>query len=263
MAKTLQSRVQGVKLMELNRREIIKALNDAGITDAKEDTPFSELAELVKWATGFGGCELAVYNKDEGKYEHFTKEEWDAKSSSQRAAYVSLGILFRAEAKQWVIARSNATDSTNAATYIWSNELVDVPTLKNYTVKSTGVLTDFDGKGKTDKICAYAETGSGKRYPAAQVCRAYKAAEGDPAEWYLPDVSEWKLMNRYRGKINTALVQFFGVGLANSEYWTSDEYSSHSAWCSESNGGINYIRGSYIKASIQCYLRPCARVPMT
>jgi hypothetical protein len=246
MAKTLQSRVQGVKLMELNRRDIIKALNDVGITDAKEDTPFAELAGLIKWATGFGSCDLAVYNKDEGKYEHFTKEEWDAKSANERSAYISLGILFRAEAKQWIIARSNATNSSNAAAYTWANEHVNVPTLKDYNVKSTGFLTDFDGKGKTDKICAYAATATNKSYPAAQICRAYKAAEGDPTEWYLPDVSEWKLMNRYRSKINAALVQFFGVGLTNDRYWTSDEYNVNFAWFSEAYGGVYY----YYKATV-------------
>lgn len=231
MGKTLQSRVQSVKLMELNRSEIIRALNDVGIAEAKEETPLSELAGMVRWATGFGSCDLATVEKSTGRQRFFKADDWEGMSAGQRSAYISIGVRFRAEARQWIIARSDVQDRTGLTAHHWSTELVNIPTLKDYngTLKSVGFLSDFDGKGKTDRICAFAETKDGMRYPAAQLCRAYKAQDGDTTEWWLPDVSEWTLMQRYRTEIDTALKRLFGTGLS-VEYWTADEIGAYGAW---------------------------------
>lgn len=256
MGKTLQSRVQGVKLMELNRREIIKALNDVGITEAKEDTPLSELAELIKWATGFGGCDLATVETATGKQTFFKADRWESMSSGERSSYISLGIRFRAEGKQWIVARSDATDGTNATTYVWSTQGADVPTLKNYgKEKSIGFLSDYDGERKTDIICSYAEA-SGMSYPAAQLCRQYKVATRDQTRWYLPDTSQWTLMSRYLSEINEALQRLFGIQLETDGYWTSDEYNTYSAiLCLDRFPGCSFSsKGRYAN------LRACARV---
>ena len=112
---------------------------------------------------------------------------------------------------------------------------------------ANNAMSDFDGKGNTEKIIAQRGTkdynswtptyNSGADYPAASCCDMFHTEGTQQGDWYLPAMGELGYIMPPFNKINKAIINIrsaYGssVGITLMEgnnYWSSTEYSSSRA----------------------------------
>ena len=236
--------IEEAQLLKANRESLVNTLHNLGFNNVSEETPLSEIADIMRWAGGLRDLRLATLNKVSGKYSDYAAEEWEELSASAKASCVKLGLRIRAEGQDFIISKDNISRANGATTMPWCGSGVDVKGLTNYGDGSLGHLNDKDGKANTDLILAHGEANDVK-FEAAEQARAYKAstpADGgfnDPTEWSLPAIGQLWLLYKYKKQINNALTVFFGTTqlLTNEWYWSSTEYNSSDAWLVYMNGG--------------------------
>jgi hypothetical protein len=179
-------------------------------------------------------------------------------SANEHSKYVKSGVRIRAEGKQFVIARENCTTDT-ATKFTWGPTNEDIAGLKNYADTNVGVYEDFDYRANTDAIIAQG-TAQGTTHPAAEAANSYttckKSTEGvdDPWSWGLPTVPMVMMFYRYRTQLNSFLNTYFGSSyqLTSDWHWTSNEWSSASAW---------YVYVSYGASATAIRVTPSMFVP--
>ena len=249
--------IEEAQMMEQNRVDLVKALNDVGFTQVNDSTPLSDIAKYIKWAGGLLDIRLACLSKSTKEQKFFTREEWDSLSAISKSSYIKLGVCLRAERQEFIIAKSDATMPDGSKGIKWSTANTDVRGLTNF-VGSPDLLRDIDGRANTDIILASADY-DGVEYPAAERARAYKAstvADGgmdDPTEWSLPAIGQLALLYKYYNELNAEL-RYYGLNpITDTWYWSSTEYGSSYAWyVYMSLGGINYFfsksNAGYVRA---------------
>lgn len=239
-------------LLQLNKEAQVAALKAIGFNDATVDMSLSEIADYMRWAGGLRDLSIAVVGKTDGIVRCFTPEEWDALSATAKSENLRIGVRVRAEKQSFLIGKSDAPCYTDGSlTYRWAEEGVDVSGLKNYGAGSKGLYDDFDAKGMTDTVLAFAEN-RGKAYYVAQSAREYKALDvnvdgaEDPVEWSAPTAAHMRILYRYRTQINDFINTYLGTSYAlqSTFYWTINEYSSSNAWRIHLGSGA-FINGYY------------------
>ena len=145
---------------------------------------------------------------------------------------------------------------------------------------SNNALADFDGKGNTQKIITQRGTKdydswkpnkeTSADYPAASCCDMFYTEGTQQGDWYLPAMGELGYIMPPLGKINNAINKIrithgssVGVelGIINSTYWSSTEYSNNLARSVDTNNYYGTI-GSPDK-DFKCYARAYLRVGTT
>lgn len=129
---------------------------------------------------------------------------------------------------------------------------------------SNNALADFDGVGNTEKIITQRGTKDYKSwtpavdteadYPAASCCDMFHTEGTQQGDWYLPACGElgyimptFNKINDAIDKMRTAYGSSVGVELTNYGYWSSTEYSHHSArYVATFDGGVyDYGKDNY------------------
>ena len=228
-------------LLRINKEDQVKALNELGFSEITFETPLSEIAEYIRWAGGLRDIRLACVKISDGSLVYFTGEEWVALSTNSKSQYSKLGVCIRARRREFIIAATDCTNSSGGYTFKFGGGGTDFKNVKNYGAGNTGlyeVETGYEDTkaiieqtaGKTD---SYSTTGA----PAAEAAWNYKANAYDTMQWYLPSITELRLMCEFKDEINDFLTKYFlGGTFANEWYWSSTEHDSSSSW----GVGMNY-----------------------
>ena len=225
------------KLLEINYESQLESLREIGLLKEGERVPLSDIADYMKWAGGLLDVQLAKVEKSTGKLVLMSTSEWDGMSSNLQGNYLTIGVRVRAEGRDFLISKSDVQTSDGAYTMKWSNEASDVVGLRNYGTGSTGMYEDFDAKGMTDAIVAYANA-RGVEYLAGELSRGYKACTvgddgvDDPVEWSLATIAHLRLMSKYRKEINAVISTHIGSTyvLQSDVYWSATEHSNWYAY---------------------------------
>lgn len=243
------------KLLEINYESQLESLREIGLLKEGERVPLSDIADYMKWAGGLLDVQLAKVEKSTGKLVLMSTSEWDGMSSNLQGNYLTIGVRVRAEGRDFLISKSDVQTSDGAYTMKWSNEVSDVVGLRNYGTGSTGMYEDFDAKGMTDAIVAYANA-RGVEYLAGELSRGYKACTvgddgvDDPVEWSLATIAHLRLMSKYRKEINAVISTYIGSTyvLQSDVYWSATEHSNYYAYRMHLGSGVvnnNYNKNNY------------------
>lgn len=235
------------KLLEINYESQLESLREIGLIKEGERVPLSDIADYMKWAGGLLDVQLAKVEKSTGKLVLMSTSEWDGMSSNLQGNYLTIGVRVRAEGRDFLISKSDVQTSDGAYTMKWSNEASDVVGLRNYGNGSTGMYEDFDAKGMTDAIVAYANARV-VEYLAGELSRGYKACTvgddgvDDPVEWSLATIAHLRLMSKYRKEINAVISTYIGSTyvLQSDVYWSATEHSNWYAYRMHLGSGFVY-----------------------
>ena len=170
--------------------------------------------------------------KNDGSLHYFTAGEWEANSA--KSSYNKLGVLLRDNGREFIIAAKDCV-TPQGEKYFNFGTFGDIYGVKNHKVKKNldNIWTGEEDtraiinatKGKVDEE---GKVGA----PAAEAAWNYKACKNDPLQWYLPSISELRLMCKYKTKINELLKQYFdGEGIIDDHwYWSSTSRCSFVSW---------------------------------
>ena len=222
-------------LLRINKEDQVKALQELGFTEVNYNTPLSEMAEYIKWAGGLRDLRIACVKISDGSIHHFTGEEWNAMSANAKSQYSKLGVSIRARKREFVIAAANCVSASGGNTFKFGGYGVDFKNVKNYGANNSGLFdvnTGYeDTKAIIEQTAGKTDSQSITGAPAAEAAWNYKANSYDPMQWYLPSITELRLMAEYKTEINAFLNKYFAGGALDSEwYWSSTEYDSSSSW---------------------------------
>lgn len=184
---------------------------------------------------------IACVNSNDGSIHYFKGNEWNKQPGNH--PYRKIGLYFRADnKKEFIIA---AEDCSEGKKFKFGGYGTDFRNVENYGTSASDVNTGYEdtkaiieqSAGKTDR---HGTSGA----PAAEAAWNYKANENDPMQWYLPSITELKLIYKYWNEINTFLSDYFLYAnkLSNDWYWSSTEYDSSSSWfVGMTNGYSGYL----------------------
>ena len=243
-------------LLRINKEDQAKALRELGFSEITYETPLSEMAEYIRWAGGLRDLRLACVKNSDGSIVYFTGEEWVALSTNSKSQYSKLGVSIRARRREFIIAASDCVNSSGGYTFKFGGYGTDFKNVKNYGAGNTGlyeVATGYEDTkaiieqtaGKTD---SYGTTGA----PAAEAAWNYKANAYDTMQWYLPSITELRLVCEFKAEINDFLTKYFlGGTFASDWYWSSTEHDSSSSWNVYMHGGTSYNGGRFSASRVR------------
>ena len=166
----------------------------------------------------------------------------------------------------WTEWDSSRTDAVGVAIMEGGRRLIIAPDESNLYWGSVsgvgGAITttskdvadqDYAGKSNTAAIIASSSfTGDGAGY-APGYCNFYAKGALGAGAWWMPSLGELGMIYSKYNAINAALAKIGGTSLTRSNYWSSTELSSASAW------GLYFSSGSRwygSKATGQFHGRP-------
>lgn len=231
-------------LLRINKEAQVQALNEIGFTEVTFDTPLSEIAEYIKWAGGLRDLRIACVKLSDSSIHYFAGEEWTILSANAKSQYNKLGVCIRARKREFIIAEKDCVNSTGGNTFKFGAYGTDLKGVKNYAAGNVGlweVTTGYEDTlavieqtaGKTD---SQGITGA----PAAEAAWNYKANANDPLQWYLPGITELRLMAEYKTEINAFVSKYFTGNALNEWYWSSTEVNTTQSWYVGMSGGYSY-----------------------
>lgn len=222
---------------EKARLAAVKRHNDS-IAAEKARLAAIEKARLDSISKYYSPLRLACV-KNDGSLHYFTAGEWEANSA--KSSYNKLGVSLRANGREFIIAANDCVDSKGNKEFKFGAYGVDIDGVQYHTDvnKLDNIWT---GKEDTRAIINATKEKVDEKgivgAPAAEAAWRYKACNNDPLQWYLPSVSELRLMPKYRLKINKFLKQYFrGEEIIDDCYWSSTSCSMFSSWYVYMYGG--------------------------
>ena len=222
-------------LLRINKEDQVKALQELGFTDVTYNTPLSEIAEYIRWAGGLRDLRIACVKISDGSIHNFTGEEWSAMSANAKSQYSKIGVNIRARKREFIIAAADCVSASGSNTFKFGGYGMDFKNVKNYAAGNTGlheVNTGYeDTKAIIEQTAGKTDSQSITGAPAAEAAWNYKANSYDPMQWYLPSVTELRLICEYKTEINAFFTKYFAGGaIVGDWYWSSTEHDSSSSW---------------------------------
>ena len=222
-------------LLRINKQDQVRALQDLGFTDVTNNTPLSEIAEYIRWAGGLRDLRIACVKISDGSIHNFTGEDWSAMSANAKSQYSKIGVNIRARKREFIVAAADCVTSSGGSTFKFGGYGIDFKNVKNYAAGNTGLFdvnTGYeDTKAIIEQTAGKTDSQSTTGAPAAEAAWNYKANSYDPMQWYLPSVTELRLICEYKTEINAFLTKYFAGGTITGDwYWSSTEYDSSSSW---------------------------------
>ena len=172
---------------------------------------------------------IACVNSTNGSIHYFKGNEWNKQPGNH--PYRKIGLYFRAgNKKEFIIA---AEDCSEGKYFKFGGYGTDFRNVENYDKIASDVNTGYeDTKAIIEQSAGKTDRKGTRGAPAAEAAWNYKANENDPMQWYLPSITELKLIYKYKKEINTFLSDYFLYAnkISDSWYWSSTEYDSSSSW---------------------------------
>lgn len=229
-------------LLRMNKEAQVQALNEIGFTEVTFDTPLSEITEYIKWAGGLRDLRIACVKLSDSSISHFTGEEWSALSANAKAQYSKIGVSVRARKREFIVAAADCVNANGGLTFQFGAYGVDLKGVKNYGAGNVGLYEVNTGLEDTlaviEQQAGKTDSQNIKGAPAAEAAWNYKANANDPLQWYLPSVTELRLIAEYKTEINSFLTKYFNGGTISTEwYWSSTEVNTTQNWAVSMNGG--------------------------
>lgn len=236
-------------LLRFNKEIQVEALHEIGFKEVTFATPLSEITEYIKWAGGLRDLRLACVKIADGSMKYFTGEEWVALSANAKSLYSKLGVCIRARKREFIIAATDCVNASGESMFKFGAYNIDLKGVANYGAGNVG-LHDI-ATGKEDTLAVIEQT-AGKTdsqgttgAPAAEAAWNYKAALNDPLQWYLPSITELRLIAEYKTEISSFLTKYFNGGTFSSEwYWSSTEIAPLQSWPVYMGYGGSYNYGN-------------------
>lgn len=222
-------------LLRLNKEMQVQALNEIGFPEVTFETPLSEITEYIKWAGGLRDLRIACVKLSDSSISHFTGEEWSALSANAKSQYSKLGVSIRARKREFIVAATDCVNANGGLTFQFGAYGVDLKNVKNYAAGNVGLNEVNTGLEDTlaviEQQAGKTDSQNIKGAPAAEAAWNYKANANDPLQWYLPSVTELRLIAEYKTEINSFLTKYFNGGTISTEwYWSSTEVNTTQSW---------------------------------
>ncbi len=191
---------------------------------------------------------VACVNKNDGSIAYFTAKQWKKLAANDKSQYAQLGVSIKQNGHEFIIA---ANDCNNGERLRYGGYRVDFGGVNNHNKNS--IESQFINTGYSDTK-AMIEQQRGKTdsegiigVPAAEAAWNYKANEYDKLQWYLPSVSELKMISKNKRAITKFLSYTYrdATEIGNDWYWSSTEYNDYCSWYVNMGNGYspyNYLR---------------------
>ena len=212
---------------------------------AEEDARRKAAQKAKRTTEEYPVLRLACVKNSDGSLHYFTAEEWDANNT--KSSYNKLGVYMCDGNKEFIIAAVDCGSSSGKDQFEFGAYGVEIKGVK-YHIDRDNLDDIWTGEEDTRAIIRQTAGKTDEKgivgAPAAEAAWNYKACSNDPLQWYLPSVSELRLMYRHRTKINKFLDKYFGGGGIDEWYWSSTLYDKVFSWCVHMRGGsIGNYRG--------------------
>lgn len=180
----------------------------------------------------FSGLRIACVKNSDASLHYFTAVEWEA--NKEKSSYNKLGVLLQANGREFIIAAKDCADYSGNEKIVFGAYGKDIAGVQNHRDVNN---IDNIWTGKEDTRAIINQT-KGKKdndgivgAPAAEAAWSYKACSNDSLQWYLPSISELRLIYNNKTKINNLLDKYFGGrSIANYWYWSSTSYGEYESW---------------------------------
>ncbi len=227
----------------MNKQEMVKVFHEEGFNEITMESPLSLMAEYIRWMGGLRDLTLACIRKTDSENVFFTEAEWNSMSANNKSRYVKIGVRIRAYKRSFIIAKDSAKDSNGSTNFKFGCAGRDLKGVQNYGAINSGLYDTITGladtKAAIDQSAGQADTSRTIGAPACEAAWSYKAATEDNNQWYLPSVSELRLVSEFRKEINAFLAKMFSSDnlLPLVWHWSSTECDSSCSWGVHMNFG--------------------------
>lgn len=220
----------------MNKQEMVKAFHEEGFNEITMESPLSLMAEYIRWMGGLRDLTLACVRKTDSENVFFTEAEWNSMSANNKSRYVKIGVRIRARKRSFIIAKDDAKAADGNITFKFGCTDRDLKGVQNYGSINSGLYDIASGiadtKAAIDQSADQADSSGIIGAPACEAAWNYSAASEDKNQWYLPSVSELRLISEFRKEINSFISKMFSSEnlIILDWYWSSTEYNSSYSW---------------------------------
>jgi len=215
---------------------------------AKEAAERERLEKILSTPRSSKGllCVAAV-NKNSHEIAYFTAEEWKSLPQDVKTGYAQVGVSISEDSHEFIIAPTDCKDPDDGDYALqFGCYGMEFDRVIQYKEISEFITTGYnDTKNIVEQAKGKIDSEGIKGAPAAEVAWNYKTNEYDNLQWYLPSVSELKMIYRNKDAINEFIIRYIsqGEGVLGKHYWSSTVYDYNSSWVVPMTyGGSTYYR---------------------
>jgi len=164
---------------------------------------------------------VAAVNKNSREIAYFTADEWESLPQDIKADYAQLGVSISEDGHEFIIALTDCKDPDDGD-YMVPFGCCDVEfdRVIQYKKISEFITTGYnDTKNIVEQAKGKIDSKGIKGAPAAEAAWNYKTNEYDNLQWYLPSVSELKMIYRSKNAINNIIRDYIPQGQQMLEAW--------------------------------------------
>lgn len=224
---------------------------------AKEAAERERLEKILSTPRSLKGllCVAAV-NKNSHEIVYFTAEEWESLPQDTKTNYAQLGVSISEDGHEFIIAPTDCKDPDDGDyELMFGCYDVEFDGVKKYKEISEFIGTGYnDTKNIVEQAKGKIDSEGIKGAPAAEAAWNYKTNEYDNLQWYMPSVSELKMIYRNKDAINEFIIRYIsqGEGVLYEMYWSSTVYDYGSSWYMHMNYGIRtYYNRRYLSIRVR------------
>lgn len=193
---------------------------------AKEAAERERLEKILSTPRSSKGllCVAAV-NKNSHEIAYFTAEEWESLPQDVKTNYAQLGVSISEDGHEFIIAPTDCKDPDDGDYKLqFGCYEMEFDRVIQYKEISEFIATGYnDTKNIVEQANGKIDSKGIKGAPAAEAAWNYKTNEYDNLQWYLPSVSELKMIYRNKDAINEFIIRYIsqGEGVLDEIYWSS------------------------------------------
>ncbi len=221
---------------------------------AKEAAEKERLEKILSTPRSSKGllCVAAV-NKNSHEIAYFTADEWNSLPQNVKTGYAQVGVSISEDCHEFIIAPTDCKDPDDGDYVLqFGCYGMEFDRVIQYKEISEFIATGYnDTKNIVEQAKGKIDSKGIKGAPAAEAAWNYKTNEYDNLQWYLPSVSELKMIYRSKNAINSFIDGYIPKGEQIKSpyycYWSSTVWSSCASWYVNMSYGIsiNYYNRFY------------------
>lgn len=231
-------------MAEFERKEKVRIAEQQRLEKerlAKEAAERERLERILSTPRSSKGllCVAAV-NKNSHEIAYFTAEEWESLPQDVKTNYAQLGVSISEDGHEFIIAPTDCKDPDDGDYKLqFGCYEMEFDRVIQYKEISEFIATGYnDTKNIVEQAKGKIDSKGISGAPAAEAAWNYKTNEYDNLQWYLPSVSELKMIYRNKDAINEFIIRYIsqGEGVLDERYWSSVMCKSYD--------GRNFFSGS-------------------